>query len=31
MKLKAQNNVFLKKGFEVEDGGMIEIKTNANN
>lgn len=31
LKLKAQNNVFLKKGFEVEDGGMIEIKTNANN
>ena len=31
LKLKAQKEVFLENGFEVEVGGKLEIKTNTNN
>lgn len=30
LKLKAQNNVYLEKGFEVENGGVLEVNTNTN-
>ena len=31
LKLKAQKEVFLENGFEVENGGILEINTNTNN
>ena len=31
LKLKAQKNVFLENGFEVENGGVIEVNTGINN
>ena len=31
LKLQAQKNVYLEKGFEVEAGGKLEVKTNMNN
>ena len=31
LKLKAQKEVFLEKGFEVENGGVLEVNTNTNN
>ena len=31
LKLQAQKNVYLEKGFEVEAGGKLEVKTNTNN
>lgn len=30
LKLKAQKEVFLEKGFEVENGGVLEVNTNTN-
>lgn len=31
LKLKAQKEVYLEKGFEVENGGVLEVNTNTNN
>lgn len=31
LKLQAQKNVYIEKGFEVEAGGKLEVKTNTNN
>ena len=31
LKLKAQKEVFLEKGFEVENGGVLEVNANTNN
>ena len=31
LKLKAQKEVFLENGFEVENGGVLEVNTNTNN
>lgn len=31
MKLKAQKEVFLENGFEVENGGILEVNANINN
>lgn len=31
LKLKAQKEVFLENGFEVENGGVLEVNINTNN